>query len=619
MNFRCVMSISFSDQDLVFTPSDVFRSSDTQEMETSSLMDPQEDSDYFKFCQGLQPYFLDRGYEHSPLPDLRARKITSPKKKRTSQTENLPAGETKQPENLDEVRPVDKFLLDAIKVFKDKAIGQTLIPKAGVADTDSDVYFHEASGEHCDLVIKPGLRDARISVMAQEVLRIMGLESTVPAMKLGILAMIRSSQDIDLDRGVEKKYVIMLDNADQAFAIEKEMLIPVDSLTMPEDGKLLQDPHSDKWLKVRWDDKKNVFIDIYINDFDDGDHSDDENDDIENCSFIGNRDVENRSFCSIESDSSCNNSLGSSDIWISEFTNTPFKLVHDTDASEYYLAPETAMFSIKSNGSKNYVTRHNFLYELIKNDLENSFSVLGRNVPSLYQKLISPRYIGQRSDGLDVTKASEERDLFYGRINRHSFIESFVSYILTRSQDGKIEKLKSDSNFLFEQMENGELKVVQIDLDNVMPTSNHPKDDRTPHPLRCGLMGFPIVDEVMFGEEFEFLKEILERCVSKENEEKAIKQIRMFGKSRDDIRSAAMTKERIKAYQEVLMGIRSFLEKSLSEDVTLKGLFYHIFPSYKRHFEMLVTGTDRVNRISSQLAALQVGAEPISLLFDRRR
>lgn len=488
--------------------------------------------------------------------------------------------------------PEAGVLLESIRKFKKETQGERLAPKQGVADTDSDVYFYEPVGT-VGLVIKPGLIDARLSMMAQEVLKIVQLDHTVPSMQLGRLQEIESSQDKD------KEYVIKQKHNGKEFAIEADTLILLTSDSLPEEGAIIKDPRSDSLFIIRDrqgnEEDKSVLVEVYNDiDMDDENFSDNENIDG------GNRSMEESS--SLE------------ESWIDEFANTPFKLVQDADGSQFYLAPELAMHSVRvDKNSQKHVMRHNFPYDLKKKNEEDAYDIIGAEVPSLYQKKITPRFMGKGMDGLDVTKPSQERDAFYKRVNRESFIESFVSFMLTRSHDGKIERLKNDSNFLFEEMENGQLKIIQIDLDSVMPPSNKPKNNREPHPLRCGLMGFPMVDEKISGRELVHLEEVLGRCVTADNERDALKIIEMFGKEVSDVKGPSlMTRNRQKAYKEVVEGIRGFLKQNQSEATTLKSLFYHVFPSYRKHFELLVNPTDNVKAISPQLAALQVGAEPLN-------
>lgn len=529
-----------------------------------------------KSIAGLVKGSIDGTDSHSKLYKFNGKKISLQDGEVKSSNRTEIKGATKA------IFPEAGVLLESIRKFKKETQGERLVPKQGVADTDSDVYFYEPV-DAVGLVIKPGLIDARLSVMAQEVLKIVQLDHTVPSMQLGRLQDIESSQDIG------KEYVLKQKRNGREFAIEADTLIPLTSDSLPQKGTIIKDPYSDSFFIIRQrqenEEDKSVMVEIYNdNELNDENFSDNE-----------------KSFSMEES-------------WIFEFADTPFKLVQDADGSQFYLAPELAMHSIKVDKNlQKHVMRHNFLYDLKKRDEGDAYDIIGADVPSLYQKKITPRFMGKGMDGLDVTKPSSERDAFYKRINRESFIESFISFMLTRSHDGKIERLKNDSNFLFEEIEYGQLKIIQIDLDSVMPPSNKPKNDREPHPLRCGLMGFPMVDKEISGRELDHLEEVLGRCVAVENEREALKIIEMFGKEAVDvIGPSLMTRNRQKAYKEVIDGIRGFLKQNQSKATTLKSLFYYVFPSYRKHFELLVNPANEVKAISPQLAALQVGAEPLN-------
>ncbi len=490
-------------------------------------------------------------------------------------------------EHLETRNPGDHLLL-AIKNFKENTKGQILSPKIEVADSDSDVFFYE-SAEGMALVIKPGLPDARMSIMAQEVLKIAGLDHTVPTMKLGKIQNIKSSQDMQINYSIKK------DAEGKEFAVEQSTLIPLKSNVLPKNLARLKDPFSDFYFIVKREGKK---IEL---------------------SLESSNDSEN------ESDNGLNSSLNE-EHWIEEFASVNFKLVQDIDGINAFLAPEAAMHAIKVDENlQKHVIRNNSLYDLNQIDAEGVYEIVGKDIPGLYQEKITHRFIGDGWGGLDITKSSSQRNSFYSRIDQYSFIDSFISFMLTRSQDGKIERLEKDSNFIFKVMDDGvKLKILQIDLDGVMPEWNDPKSDAEPHPIRCGLMGFPMVDVKISGEKLLYLKEVLQRCVTEKCEEDVLKIIEMYGKEAHDTKSESIiTRHRKQAYREVIGKIRQFLGENENEDeMTLKNLFYHVFPSYKTHFELLinppVTSKGLLPKgISPQLAALQVGAEPLAVYTNR--
>lgn len=486
---------------------------------------------------------------------------------------------------------LDPALFQSIKEFKEQTGHEILTPCQGISDSDSDIYVTNGP---IGLIIKPGLPDARGSIMAQEVLRVVGLNHTVPPMKMGNIQNIKSSQDFD------KIYVIKVCGG-KMFAIEAETLIPLTSGKLPLDGTQIKDPRSNNLFIIEKNaDEKFVTLKL----LDEGKNKE--------------YDSENENF-------NYENKLGSNSLssdldnsWIHEFANTPFRLVQDNDGSGFYLAPQLAMNSILlDENSKKIVMRHDAPYYLKRKSKSEFYDIIGYNVPALYQMKIAPLFVGEDEyDGLNMTVASPEREEFYKKVNRESFIESFVSYILTRSHDGKIVKLKNDSNFLFKEMKNGKLRIFQIDLDQVMPLRNNPKRDDKPHPLRCGLMGFPMVDEKLSEYELRHLKKILKNCISQRKA--ALKVIEMFSKESFEEGESLVSRKRKKAYLEVIVKLEEFLEQNKTNTkFTLKDLFYFVFPSYKRHFELLVNPKNGTKPLSPQLAALQVGSEPIINILNR--
>lgn len=143
------------------------------------------------------------------------------------------SGKKKLEEKQDPSMDIEPDLAESIRKFKEQTKGETLFPAQGVADVDSDVYF---ASEGIDLVIKPGLPDARGSLMAQEVLRVVGLNDTVPPMKLGKVQNLICSQDL------AKDYVIKQNGKGKEFAIEAETFIPIAEGALPKNGTKVKDP-----------------------------------------------------------------------------------------------------------------------------------------------------------------------------------------------------------------------------------------------------------------------------------------------------------------------------------------------------------------------------------------
>lgn len=569
-----------------------------------------------------------KGKENEPPSSLKLTKKVEP-------SDKMDTTKVKKIVKKDQIEK-DKLNI-SIEQFKERTKNEVLAPKRGVSDTDSDVFFYDQD-EGTSLVIKPGERDARASLMAQEVLKIVELNHTVPAMKMNRLQHVKSSLDID------KEYVIKKDSQGKEFAIESETLIPLSSNKLPKEGERIKDPHSDSFFVVKYvqsKDKRAKDLTLVLAKepvktsaeppHDDelffGFHFESSSVDMTHIEPASDEDLDIE-----ESESEEDVELGSDEevdiqepesedeSWIFEFQNTPFKLIQNPAGTHFYLAPETAMCPVIDKNARKYVLRNEFPYSLSgKKDKEGVFDIVGSKVPALYQEKIMDRHVGTGEEGLDITKPSKERDAFYAKIDRDSFMDSFISFMLTRSHDGKIEKLLNDSNFLFKEMENGHLSIRQIDLDDVMPTSNTPANNNVPHPLRCGLMGFPMVDEEISGQRLQRLKGILARCVTEENQQAALKTIEMWGKKTGDTQGISeSTRQRMKAYKEVIEGIKTFLEQDI-EKVTLKELFYSVFPSYKEHFELLVNPPGGKEGISPELAALQVGAEPLAIYLDRDR
>lgn len=541
-------------------------------------------------------------------------------------------------------------LKTSIDKFKNETRNKTLVPKKGVSDTDSDVYFYDRD-DGMSLVIKPGESDARASVVAAEVLGVVGLNHTVPMMAMGHLSKVKAALDVD------KEYVIKKDNDGKEFAIESDTLIPLKSNKVLMEGDQIADPRSpgsyftvkykqiegEKAITLEPSKMKQVNSNEYENGMADGmqkskswiqrdqESSSDEEEEFDpnindpwtkedleqepasdsedetEMDFQVSRTKKNAFFKQPQED--VEEPFSDEESWIDEFQGTPFKLMHDSNRSHFYLAPQEAMYSVSENSNREkLVMRNEYPYKLQEIIQSGVYEITGTNVPALYQEKIVNRFVGKGEDGLDVTRPSKEREAFYEKVHRQSFVESFVSFMLTRSHDGKIESLKNDSNFLFEEMENRKLKVRQIDLDSVMPPSNEPESDDEPHPIRCGLMGFPLVDEELSGPELEKLKEILYNCVSDSNQQAALTKIEMFDPENAQSVSTE-TSRRKDAYLEVINRIKEFLETN-PQKATLKSLFYHVFPSYQRHFELLLN-----QNVSPQRAALQVGAEPLSRLL----
>lgn len=288
--------------------------------------------------------------------------------------------------------------------------------------------------------------------------------------------------------------------------------------------------------------------------------------------------------------------------WVDEFRGTPFDIVSTPDGNHHYLAPKKAMLSIEEQGGKKCVFRNGSLY-----DLEEDGSIVGHDVPALFQEKVENLWVGQGREGLSICEPSQERTAFYDKINRASFLDSFIGYMLTRSHDGKIVTLKQDSNFLFQEQPNGQLSIKQIDLDSVMPPSNIPESDFVPHPIKCGLIGFPLADEPLQDQEVARLETMIAHLTSPESRQAALDSIAEIGNSPEYAQAGpALIQERQTAYLEVIDNMASFITNRDKESpVTLKELFFHVFPTYAEHFNELTS-----QGISRETAAIMVGSDP---------
>lgn len=288
--------------------------------------------------------------------------------------------------------------------------------------------------------------------------------------------------------------------------------------------------------------------------------------------------------------------------WVDEFRGTPFDIVSTPDGNHHYLAPKKAMLSIEEQGGKKCVFRNGSLY-----DLEEDGSIVGHDVPALFQEKVENLWVGQGREGLSICEPSQERTAFYDKINRASFLDSFIGYMLTRSHDGKIVTLKKDSNFLFQEQPDGQLSIKQIDLDSVMPPSNVPESDFVPHPIKCGLIGFPLADEPLQDQEVARLETMIAHLTSPKNRQAALDSIAEIGNSPEYAQAGpALIQERQTAYLEVIDKMASFITNRDKESpVTLKELFFHVFPTYAEHFNTLTS-----QGISREKAAIMVGSDP---------
>lgn len=489
----------------------------------------------------------------------------------------------------EESLPVASKVSQAIVSFKSKH--QKGLHPLTLERQTSDLFFISTE-TGTSLVAKPGLKDARLALMAQNVLEKVGLAHTMPEMRLGTLDAVTSNE-------FESPLLLKKNKEWETVAIEKDYSIDVTKSPL-EHGKIFI--YEEVKYLVRSDDNKTFFLDPFI-------HEIEESTDEANLEDGEASEV----FSEVKSDFEDE----VEETWIDNYLGKPFEIVTDTSGKQFLTPASMTIEVVKSkNDPEHYVMINDFPYKL--EVTEGGYHPVGYKVPTLYLEKIENLFVGFGIDGLNITEASDERAAFYKRIDRKSFIDSFIATLLTRPQDGKIATLANDSNYLFREEKNGSLSIIQIDPDNLMPPNNQVsvakgiKEYGTVVPIRSGLVGFPMATEKLTGEELQHLKAVIERVTSPKNEFIARDIIKMYDKTSSDTEGPSqMTLDRQQAYSEVIGRLRDFFEKHQGE-VSLQELFFHVFPEYAEHYKKLIKA-----EFSPERAALSVGSDPVELIDQR--
>ena len=238
-----------------------------------------------------------------------------------------------------------------------------------------------------------------------------------------------------------------------------------------------------------------------------------------------------------------------------------------------------------TDGSRRYVERDDACYDLIETAQKGVYSLLAKDVEGAFQVKVEPIY-----RGLDITKASDERQQFYERINMSAFIKAFVATLILRPQDGKIFEL-DESNYLFEEGVDKQLRPVLIDLDETLPDSNEAHDGV--ERVRTGLMGFPQARVILTGPLKNEVVSLLQSIVDKSHEGKGyLEQV--------------LDSDVAASYEEAVGNISKFLSMPC-EPFTLQNVLFSLFPGYKKQWDILMQSMD-----SPENVALLVGFESLS-------
>lgn len=327
-----------------------------------------------------------------------------------------------------------------------------------------------------------------------------------------------------------------------------------------------------------------------------------------------------------------------------DFKKDGLLVLAETDEGDYYLIPKFLQSPVEVIESEEYVERNHQPYHI--EPAGNYYHVVGRTVWGMVQAKVGDVFIRPTPQSLPIDiiqdKGKPQLKAFYDRIDMPSFIQAFIMTILLRPQDGKVSNLE-ESNVLFQaiieeggsqekplskkqaaavrktvsfeelptSLEQTKLRPVLIDLDETMPPNN--KESVLPgfegvHPLRCGLMGFPHARQPLNPEEKGLANSLLVNIIR--NKE----AIRTFLAPYSRAKSFDFSSENIKACDEVIDRIDSFIEKKQSASWTLEDLFFHVFPEYKEQWEIL----DKFNDPPEVKASL-IGLESKEKLKARRK
>lgn len=292
-------------------------------------------------------------------------------------------------------------------------------------------------------------------------------------------------------------------------------------------------------------------------------------------------------------------------------------LVEDQDG-QYYLLPkeeesvivqeeaesggETEEDWEKTSEPKEYVIRNGQKYEIVETD--NGYHVVGHNIRGMVQFKVEniftkPSAVKRDFDIKKKGKANEAMiEEFFQRIDMKGFVDAFLLTLLIRPQDGRIDDL-ANSNVLFQAIDKGDeradpldpsvkLRPVLIDLDETMPASNayslHPdflEDgwDKV-HCVRCGLMAFPQARKPLSKEERKWINEFANTLAAKKRDLEAY--LKTYANQ-----SSTFRKENVAAFLEVVNETLSYIHDNKRKEWTLEDLFFHVFPEYKKQWDML--------------------------------
>lgn len=281
----------------------------------------------------------------------------------------------------------------------------------------------------------------------------------------------------------------------------------------------------------------------------------------------------------------------------------------------------------KTTDTKEYVIRNGQKYDIVETD--KGYHVVGHNVRGMVQSKVEniftkPSAVKRDFDIKKKGKANEAMiKEFFDRVDMKGFIDAFLLTMLIRPQDGRIDDL-ANSNVLFQAIDTNEeradplnpsvkLRPVLIDLDETMPASNtyslHPdflEDgwDKV-HCVRCGLMAFPQARKPLTRLEHTWINEFANTLAAKRQNLEAY--LKMYANQ-----SSTFKKENVVAFIEVVDKTLSFLHANKRKDWTLEDLFFHVFPEYKKQWDMLEDD-------DPEIKAFQVGFQNEPDLSPRSR
>lgn len=302
-----------------------------------------------------------------------------------------------------------------------------------------------------------------------------------------------------------------------------------------------------------------------------------------------------------------------------------FALVHDI-AQQFFIIPKADQEAIIEENAKEYVHRYGQKYEVEAaptSFAEHAYTVIGRNIQGMVQTLVEPLFIGPMGEKgvkpLDIlSEQGVNLAVFYSRIDMKSFIESFLTTILVRPQDGKIRSLEQ-SNVLFQAIPDPSGKVdpltsplrpVLIDLDETLPPNNtysidpdFTKKGAKTHILRCGLMAFPQARQSFSPEEKDYAIKIITDIIA--NQTRILSCLESFSKKMPSL----CDQRHMTATKEVINQLKKFLQMHQQHNWTLEDLLFYVFPEYETQWNILE------GESPEQIASL-IGFYPEDKLLD---